>query len=637
MTRMVRKPRFAAVEHPPRQYSGVVNAVQQAAQAADFHTGLERFRAFTSPTAADLRWAGVCLTALGHHPEAALRLQQAINQGERGAAVHLASLYFQQGEMAQALAALGQVEPLQLEPADAALWHRAMTRILWVQGAPRTHLYRHAQQAWTLAADASTDVQVSVATLLGGLHSQFGEHVSALAYLDFAAEQGPPARLPYVSLSRAVSLLGTGQLDEAREILFRSSPDGMPGVLRAELQAQCHWYQGQWNNARAAYEALLPSLALHPRTELRVRLSLLALATRTGEPQAQDHLYRAEHLTNSPFDQAQFDHRAGLWLARTGQPGGAARLERARAAFEDGGYPRETLVTHLALADIHPEQAESHLNRAAQLASTFASPPFLGAEWPLLPGALAQLQALPADAFTRRSLLGAARLPHLALRTLSQAAVEADGVPIRLRMARTVEILAYFCRQGPAPLARVRRELFPDTPAQRAKNYFHQVRVEVAERLPGVSIAYDAATQLYQLEGAALAWDVHDLERALQEPQQIFPILGTVDFLPGAESDWAQEERERLRRWVTQVALETMDHWYQAGEYEKCIQLAERLLPLDPLDETLHTFLLNATWYARGDLAARHRYRHSAADFMREVGEVPPTLQQLEQHWRTLN
>lgn len=634
---MVRKPRFAPVEHWSRRYSGLVNAVQQAAQAADFHTGLEQFRACASPSAADLRWAGVCLTALGRHPEAALRLQQAINQGEWGAAVHLASLHFQTGAMEQALAALHQVEPLHLKPEDAALWHRAMTRILWVQGAPQSRLYHHAQQAWALAADASTDVQVSVATLLGGLHSQFGEHVSALAYLDFAAEQGPPARQPYVSLSRAVSLLGTGQLKDAQEILFHSSPDGMPGVLRAELQAQCHWYQGRWDEAGAAYLALLPALALHPRTELRARLGLLALATRTGDPQAQDHLYRAEHLTRSAFDQAQLDHRVGLWLARTGQPGGAARLERARTTFEEGGYVRETLLTHLALSELHPAQATLHLNRAAQLASTLTGPLFLEAEWPLMPGALAQLQALPTDAFERRSLLGAVRIPNLALLTLSRTAIEADGVPVRLRMGRTVEILAYFCRQGPVPLARVRRELFPDTPVQRAKNYFHQVRVEIAERFPGLRIAYDPATHLYQLDGVPLTWDVHDLERALQQPQQIISILGTVDFLPGAESEWAQEERERLRRWVTQVALETMDGWYQAGEYEKCIQLAERLLPLDPLDETLHTFLINATWYARGELAARHRYRHSAADFMREVGEVPPSLLRLEQHWRTLN
>jgi len=638
MDRMLRSKRFARVEHQVQRYPERMHAVQQAAQAADYEAGLQHFRACAFPSAVDLRWGGVCLTALGQWPEAALRLQQAINQGEGGAAVHLASLKFQQGEMAQALAALGQVAPANLMAEDAALWHRAMTRILWVQGEPRERLYAHAEQAWTLAAAASTDVQVSVATLLGGLHSQFGAHVSALAYLDFAAEQGPPARLPYVSLSKAVSLLAIGQPGQAREVLRHIAPDGPPGVLRAELQAQCHWYQGNWDEAQAAYTDLLPALQPHRRTELRVRLGLMALATRTGDVQALEHLYRAEHLTHSLLDQAQLDYRAGLWLAKMGQTGGEARLERAHAAFERGGYVFETVLTQLALAETNADRSAACLQQAAQTAAALSSPVFLGAEWPLLPRVWAKLHTLPPEAFERRIFLGVPRPPRLVLRTLSQTLVEADGVPIRLRLARTVEILAYLSRRGAVTLAQVRRELFPDTPTQRAKNYFHQVRVEVAERIPGLRIAYGAATHLYQLEGAAeFTWDVQELERALQTPQHPWPDLGSVDFLPGAESAWAQEERERLRRWVTQVGLETIDTWYQLGEYGKCIRLAERLLPLDPLDEALHTFLLNATWHVRGELAARHLYRHSAAAFMREVGEIPPTLLRIEQHWRTLN
>jgi two-component SAPR family response regulator len=164
------------------------------------------------------------------------------------------------------------------------------------------------------------------------------------------------------------------------------------------------------------------------------------------------------------------------------------------------------------------------------------------------------------------------------------------------------------------------------------------VRVELAERVPGLAIAYNSKCQTYQVQGKMpLIWDVQELERALCGPLDTMPTFGRLDFLPASESDWAQEERERLRRWVTQVGLETMERWYQTGDYEKCIQLAERLLPLDPLDEALHTFLLNATWHARGELAARHLYRHSASAFVREVGEVPQGLSALERHWRTLH
>jgi len=201
-----------------------------------------------------------------------------------------------------------------------------------------------------------------------------------------------------------------------------------------------------------------------------------------------------------------------------------------------------------------------------------------------------------------------------------------------------VEVLAYMCRHTEVSLKNLQRALFPDTPAQRAKNYFHQVRVDIASRAPGLDIHYDSKRRLYRLESQTpLVWDVAELEVALTEPGHPLPDLSNLDFLPTSESEWAHEEREHLKRWVTQIALETINHWFQAGDYEKCIQLAERLLPLDPLDEALHTFLLNATWQARGELAAHHLYRHSAATFMREVGEVPGGLKHLATQWRPLN
>lgn len=96
-------------------------------------------------------------------------------------------------------------------------------------------------------------------------------------------------------------------------------------------------------------------------------------------------------------------------------------------------------------------------------------------------------------------------------------------------------------------------------------------------------------------------------------------------------------ERERLSRWITQVGLEVMADWFQAGQYDRCISLADRLLPLDPLDEGLHTFLLNATYRMKGHLAARTLYRESAATFILEVGEVPPFLLRLAGQWDTVN
>lgn len=119
-------------------------------------------------------------------------------------------------------------------------------------------------------------------------------------------------------------------------------------------------------------------------------------------------------------------------------------------------------------------------------------------------------------------------------------------------MGRTVELLAFLLRHGDASLTKLQRKLFPDVPAGRAKTYFHQVRVDVASRVPGLDIDYDEKRKLYRVRGdTPLHWDVHELEGAVRAADGLLPDLVSIEFLPTAESDWAQEEREQLRRWVT--------------------------------------------------------------------------------------
>jgi len=615
-----------------------MDTVRQAAQAGEYAQGLERFRALTLPSGEDLHWVGVCLLNLNQLPEASLRLQQAIHLGVGAAAAYLAALHFQQGNVALARSTLERVDPQGLPGEAAALWYREQTRILWVLGETREILFTLANRAWTLAAEARLDVQVSVATLLGHLHGHFGEHVPALAYLTFAVEHGRPERQAYALVARAASLLALGRLEEAEQALEQEC-DPATSLLRGELQARLLWVRGNTRGAVQGWTALLPASQGHPRTELRLRLGLLCAAILDqNESQVYLQLGRAEHLVRTPYDQALLDHRAGLWLGRQGQHDGLSRLQDAARSLAAGGHLYDLLRVQLALAEVQPASRSQHLQEAAQTAAALAVVPFLEPEWPLLPESTADLRSLDPSSFLRQALLGPLRVPRLQLRTLGQAALEVEGEPVRFRMGRSVEILAFLLREGEVSLAHLQRRLFPDVPSQRAKNYFHQVRVDIASRVAGLNVDYDVKRKVYLVcSDAPLQWDVHEFEATLRNPEGPLPELTSVDFLPAAESEWAQEEREQLRRWVTQVGLETMDQWYQVGDYEKCIQLAERLLPLDPLDEALHTFLLNATWHARGQLAAQHRYRHSAATFIREVGEVPPGLMKLEHDWRTLH
>lgn len=604
----------------------------------EYSVGLAAFRSLAHPTPLDLRWAGVCLTHEGQYPEAELRLRQAVAGGELGATIHLSALLLLNGDVSGALTTLQGLDPGLLPSEDAALWYRERGRVAWLLGDHRDTLFKLGMLSWQAASGASERTQVAVATFTGQLYGHFGEHERALAYLDFAVENGRPRQREYVALCRAGSLIALRRFDEAQIELARiQSVTVMP--LRDLERGLLLRTQQAWGAARSTLTAVLANASASAWVRFQAHLDLLALCMAEGDDaHAQFHLVRAEALVHDTYDQFLLDYRAGQWLIRQNDPLGIVRLQRAAQGLEQAGHLTGAAAARLALAEAQPEQRWQHVHHAATLAAHLGTPPLLTPEWPLLPQTYQSLISLPDATFERLILLGEATPPQLQLLTLGQSSLVSPEGQIGFRLGRVVEFLCYLLRHRTATLRQIQRDLFPDDPAQRAKNYFHQVRVDVAARVPGLEIYYDPAHKHYRLQGrTTVVWDVKELEEALGQGEWPRNAPRSIEFLPSSESEWAEKERVRLSRWVTQVGLETMEGWFQSGEYEKCIHLAERLLPLDPLDEGLHSFLLNATYHAKGHQAARHLYRESAASFVREVGEIPDALRRLGLQWQAIN
>lgn len=612
-----------------------MNVIHQAVQVGEYKRGIEEYEGLSNPTPADMRWVGVCFLQTQQLPEAALRLRQALNQGEVAAGVHLASLLFLQGEVKQASSVLDRLDPGKLDPADAALWYRACTRVRWALGATRTELFTLASQAWNLAAEAPLDVAVSVATLLGHLHNQFQEHKQAIAYLEFAQEHATKGRLGYICLARADALLAVGHVEEARKVL-QMSLDERSSLLRRELEARVYWIEGDVPRARQAFLALLPEIQQLPRGEFRVRLQLLTIAALEEDAvQVMRHLLRAERLVQNEADQARLEHRAGLCLKATDPSDAVRRLTQARAFFEAHEFQAETVLIHLALAEAEPSNQAQHLHCAATCAATLPGPLHLEPEWRLLPQVYTALQHYPSESFERLSLLGETFSPVVRLCSLGHALVEVNGLPIRFRLGRVVEILAYLLRRGSASLSEVQRDLFPDVPPLRSKNYFHQVRLDVASRVAGLTIHYDYARRTYTVRTeATLQWDVWELELAQREQHSDRHVWCPAVFLPDAVSDWAQEEQERLTQQTLQLGLTQVQDLLSTCNVELALQVLHHLLDLDTLNEQLHLLRLKVTWETYGEMRALHVYTQSAQLFGREVGEVPCSLKHFTRHWQ---
>jgi DNA-binding SARP family transcriptional activator len=139
--------------------------------------------------------------------------------------------------------------------------------------------------------------------------------------------------------------------------------------------------------------------------------------------------------------------------------------------------------------------------------------------------------------------------------------------------------------------------------------------------------------QMFTLDPEAVDVDVVTFERRLAEttPEAIdeAAALYRGDLLDGlalgepAFDDWLRGERERLRGRAVEALAAALAHHDGAGARERAIDVARRLLELEPLREVTHRTLIRL--YAacgRRDEALQH-YERCVAMLQRELGVEP--------------
>lgn len=594
----------------------------------------EVLASLTEPQTADLTWGGYALLILGQRPQAELLLRRASAQGGVQARIFLTVLELEQGALDRAQALLDAAEPELSGPEEEAMYWRERARLLTVRGESREAVMNAALRAWDACALAAPAIQVAVAQYLGFLWTYYDEPAAALPYLEFAQEQALPHQLDAVRLTTAEALLDVGRPEEARQ-QWQAIESPLYAWNAQLLEANDLSVRGDVAGALALLEDLSAATWPHPRSEVVILRQLLSVQLLLGSPQFGATLARARHLTLTPYDEQFLDSLEGLALARAGAPGGLPLLRRVAEQQEAAGAGQGAVLTRLALAACEPQATDAHLGRAAELAAAL---PLslrrrqLRAEQygPLLSGAVTALQARPPGDEARQLLLSETPGPALRLSTLGRGELVRNGEAVRLRMTRTPEILAYLLLNGPARLPELLLDLFPEVPAARAQNYFHQLRSDLAARVPEVQITYHKGTRLYRLETAApLVWDVAEVRAHLQgEDVDAGGLLGLSfdPFLPQADSEWAASFRQQLSDEVVQAGMTGAHDLLRRGEAESALRLSEKLLALDPLSPALLALSVQAEAAAHGPDHARQRLHRARQVALQELGEVPAEL-----------
>jgi len=628
----------------------VTHQILMCLLSGEVQRGLQLYEALTAPSPTDRRWGGYALFSEGRLLEAKDLLLIAQGQGCLEANIELATVLRHLGQVESAHQRLDLLDGRTLLPFDQTLWLRERGALL--QGEGRLDAAAEVlEQAWTSAcsSEACGPLRFQTAQILGYVYGQLGLDVQARHYLTHALQLAAPIRRVQPLASQGLTLTYLGEY-EAAEASYQEAltlaPEGhgfRPTVLYGWSTLQRA--RGLWRDALESYGSVidLARTQADTGTEFFALLGAAAIETALHRFEQANHwLQRASRLATTPRRALFLTWRRGTLDVQHQQESGIALLLQARDGFLTLGLHREAGWTelHLAEAGLHFQQEDlvqqalqGVVSRSHQLGGASG----LLIELRGLPLVQARFQEADLPAVQQQLLrdwktLGY-RVPlRVEILTLGQAGVRVDGEALHLPLRRALEVLTFLLAQPGSSRNQLLTALWPDDSPTRSVSYFHQVRHELEKAIPGLALLHDRQTRTYSVraEGIVLDWDVASLQRDLKErsPQSLNRALDRYrgPFLPQAESEWARMERDTLEWSVISCGLNLMEAWSREREWKKCLDLAQRLLTIDPVNVALAEYLMQATLELEGLVASRQVLGQLADRFEHELGTVPPTL-----------
>jgi DNA-binding SARP family transcriptional activator len=618
------------------------NPILELSLTGAYPLALERYAALPDASAEDDRWAGACLVVLGQFERAKVVLSQAVRRGCLEANIQLALAYGALMDFERAETILARVNLESLSAFDQVLAARAAGTLALTQGQRRAAL-AHLERGWQLALgdDASEPLRSSVAQSLAILNHLCGRDARAETLFELALPGASGVQRVGILSTRALSrtylgLFAAAQSDlQEAERLTQASGSLLLSCVAAILQRA----RGDARAAIVAFGLVARSARVvdDPETELYAELDLMALHTELDSlGQAQAHLMRAQQLSAQPYQVAMVNFRSGALLARQSDAAALPALESALLAFTGLSADREAAWTclHIAEAGLRLNQPERSIAAIRQVLNfrNALGPAVLNIELRTLPVLLEHLGSRTDHVgrvlFDDWRASHPARGLHLELRFFGDAGVFVDGMPVKLRYKRSLEVLAHLVLQPSGSMKALLTDLFADEPPATARSYVHQVRYDLEKSGAGLRIEFDRASRKYTLEsdGPKFAADVLEFQTALAEKTEsgLLRALGLHRglFLASSENDWVREQREALIWAAIRLGLELIEGFEDQQQFENSFALADRLLELDPFNAGLAGCLVRAAKHLNSE-SARLSVSRLRQKFVTEFGEVP--------------
>ncbi len=212
-----------------------------------------------------------------------------------------------------------------------------------------------------------------------------------------------------------------------------------------------------------------------------------------------------------------------------------------------------------------------------------------------------------------------------------------NGTPIRgFRSVKAQALWAYLCLiEIPVPRTTLVNFFWPDMDEARGRRNLSWVLSQLNKKLPGSlkadrhQVQYvhhpDFAVDAHQFQALVNQNTLETLQQAVALHQDDLMQGIFLDECPEFES-WLTGEREMWRQQVVQAMTQLMSRQAKQGHYRDGIETAQRLLRLDPWNETVYQTLMRLFYFDGQKEAAITQFKRCEAVLLEELG-ISPTLE----------
>jgi tetratricopeptide (TPR) repeat protein len=526
------------------RFPGIVleSPVQGWVFLEEYEKGIEEYQRIvpTHATAQDDRWLGMCYFQLADDLKAIELFYRAVARYDEASKINLAQAFMFVERSQEGLTILDSVDVVKLSQYNQVYFYRIKSVYSENYGRIDEAL-KYAEAAWQLAQGISEHpiIAPQILNQLGILHGRIGRSQRALWFFERSLSISEGIERLKTNIYYANALIFLGEFDRAIDVLNSLViPDKgyfyyAPLYLRL---AEAYWAKRKRQDAIEYFERAI-DIALETQMSYEEFYARIYVASILAKEElittAYEHLARAKVLISDKTDELAHNFRDTLvsfWAGLIEEQEFAHALRELANAFGEMGLLQEQGWVRLHLAELYRQQGNnqflSELDALQQLAVTLQNNNFLAREWTLVPG-------LREIAIKTHPKIAGKSPDLLEIYSMGEEKLVLNGKQVNIRMKKAIEIITYFLEHGAVSLKKMLLDIFPDEEPKKARNYFHQFRHEMKERLPQLIIDYDPDERLYSLRSDMdIRWDVTELREGRK-----MGALGI--FLPGSGSDWA--------------------------------------------------------------------------------------------------